>query len=352
MNKERSRQFMQKVVGDVGTAMAAALVFVGDHAGLFEAMAGAGPLGAAELVRRTGIHSRYVEEWLSAMVCAGYIEHDSARNQFELPDEHAMFLTNRSSEYYLGGMFAGVLSAVTIAPKLVAAFERGEGISFTEFGENLPLAFERMNRAVYEKRLVQSWLPTMPEVVRRLHAGGRAIDVGCGTGVVPVILAKAFPMAQIEGLDLDALSIEMARRHAREASVAQRVRFIHAPADVLARQGTYDLITTFDVVHDLPDPQGVLALIRSALNEGGSYLMVEPKMDDRLERNRENPFGRMLYSISCLHCIPQSLAQGGPGLGACWGPSQARRLAADVGFSHFDVLPIHSPALAFYELRV
>lgn len=351
MNKERSRQFMQKVVGDVGTAMAAALVFVGDHTGLFEAMAGAGPLGAADLVRRTGIHSRYVEEWLSAMVCAGYIEHDSARNQFELPDEHAMFLTNRSSEYYLGGMFAGVLGAVTIAPRLVAAFERGEGISFTEFGENLPLAFERMNRAVYENRLVQSWLPTMPEVVRRLHAGGRAIDVGCGTGVVPVILAKAFPMAHIEGLDLDALSIEIARRHAHDAGVAQRVRFIHASADLLARQGTYDLITTFDVVHDLPDPRGVLALIRSALNEGGSYLMVEPKMDDRLERNRENPFGRMLYSISCLHCIPQSLAQGGPGLGACWGPSQARRLAADVGFSYFDALPIHSPALAFYELR-
>lgn len=351
MNKERSRQFMQKVVGDVGTAMAAALVFVGDHAGLFEAMTGAGPLSATDLVRRTGLHSRYVEEWLSAMVCAGYIEHDSARNQFELPEEHAMFLSNRSSEYYLGGMFASVLAAVTIAPRLVAAIERGEGIAFPEFGENLPLAFEGMNRAVYENRLVQSWLPAMPEVVRRLHVGGRAIDIGCGTGVVPVILAKAFPKAHIEGLDLDAKSIEIARHHAREAAVAQRVHFIHAPANALAGLGTYDLITTFDVVHDLPDPRGVLVLIRSALNEGGSYLMVEPKMDDRLERNRENPFSLMLYSISCLHCVPQSLAQGGPGLGACWGPSQARRLAAEAGFSHFDVLPIHSPALAFYELR-
>lgn len=351
MNKERSRRFMEKVVGDVGTAMAAALVFVGDHTGLFKAMAGAGPLGAADLVRLTGIHTRYIEEWLSAMVCAGYIEHDSARNQFELPDEHAIFLTNRSSERYLGGMFAGVLGAVALAPRLVSAFERGEGISFSEFGENMPVAFEQMNRTVYENRLIQSWLPTMPEAVRRLHGGGRTIDIGCGTGIVPVILAKAFPMAHIEGLDLDAPSIEIARRYAREAGVSDRVRFTHASADVLAEQGTYDLITTFDVVHDLPDPSGVLKLIRNALNEGGSYLMVEPKVDDRLERNRENPFGRMLYSISCLHCIPQSLAQGGPGLGACWGPSQARRLATDAGFSHFAILPIHSPALAFYELR-
>jgi len=352
MNKERSQQFMQKVVGDAGTALAAALVFVGDRVGLFRAMAGGGALSAADLVERTGVHARYVEEWLSAMACAGYVDYDAGTDRFTLPEEHAMFFADASSEYYLGGLFAGLPDVMSAAPRLVAAFERGGGVSFADFGEGLPVALEQMNRAVYEKRLVQSWLPTMPDVVRRLQAGGRAIDVGCGTGIVPITLARAFPDAHVEGLDLDARSIAIAREYAQAAGLAERVRFVHAAADALASDPGYDLVTTFDTVHDLADPLGTLKRIRAALTDGGTYLMVEPKVDDRLENNLGNPFGKMLFAISCLHCVPQSLAQGGAGLGACWGPARARRLAAEAGFSHFQVLPARSPALAFYELRI
>lgn len=351
MDKERSQRFMQKVVGDVGTAMSAALVLIGDRAGLFKAMAGAGPLTGLALSELSGVHPRYVEEWLAAMACSGYVDHDPELDTFTLPDEHALFLTDPSTEFYLGGMFSGLPGLMAMAPRLAAAFERGGGVSFADFGEGMPVALEQMNRPVYESRLVKSWLPTMPEAVRRLQAGGRAIDIGCGTGIVPITLAKAFPDARIEGLDLDARSIEIARGYAREAGVADRVAFVRAPADTLRTDPGYDLISTFDVVHDLPDPVGVLRRIREALNEGGTYLMVEPKMDDRLERNRENPFGRMMYSISCMHCIPQSIAQGGPGLGACWGPTRARELAREAGFGHFEVLPARSPILAFYELK-
>lgn len=351
MDKERSQRFMQKVVGDLGTAMASALVLIGDRTGLFKAMAGAGPIDAAALVERSGVHARYVEEWLAAMVCAGYVEYDEHQERFTLPDEHAMFLTDPSSEYYLGGMFSGLPALMGAAPRLAAAFERGGGISFADFGEALPVALEQMNRSVYESRLVRSWLPAMPEVVRRLAAGGRAIDIGCGTGIVPITLAKAYPNARIEGLDLDARSIAIARGYAREAGVGDRVTFIEAPADTLTTGPHYDLVSTFDVVHDLPDPLGVLRRIRAALTEGGTYLMVEPKMDDRLEKNRDNPFGRMLYAISCMHCVPQSIAQGGPGLGACWGPTRARELAREAGFGHFEALPVRSPVLAFYELK-
>lgn len=351
MDKERTQRFMQKLVGDIGTAMAGALVFVGDRTGLFRAMAGAGPVAAERLADETGIHPRYVEEWLGAMTCAGYVEHDGATDTFTLPDEHALFLTDPGSEYYFGGMFEALPTVMGVAHRLVDAFTRGEGISFVEFGEGLPYALERMNRSVYENRLVQSWLPTLPETVRRLEAGGRTIDIGCGTGVVPVTLARAFPQAQVEGLDLDARSIEIARGYAAEAGVGDRVRFTCASAETLPAEPAYDLVTTFDVVHDLPDPLGILQRIRGALTEGGTYLMVEPKMDDRLERNEANPFGRMFYTMSCLHCIPQSLAQGGPGLGACWGPTRARELAEQAGFGHFEVLSARSPAMAFYELR-
>ena len=351
MDRERSQRFMQKVVGDVGTALAAALVIVGDNVGLFRAMAGEGAMRAQDLADKTGVHPRYIEEWLGAMVCAGYVEYDPAADRFALPEEHAVFFTDPSSEFYLGGLFAGLPALMAMVPRVSAAFERGGGVSFADFGGQMPLALEKMNRPVYESRLVRTWLPTMPEVVRRLQSGGRALDVGCGTGVVPITLARAFPQADIEGLDLDARSIEIARGYAREAGLGDRVRFTRGGAGELADDAAYDLVTTFDTVHDLPDPLGVVARIRAALSEGGTYLMVEPKVADDLEQNRENPFARMLFSISCLHCVPQSLAQGGPGLGACWGPAKARELARRAGFGQFEILPVRSPALAFYALR-
>ena len=351
MNKELSQKFMQKVVGDVGAALAAALVLAGDKAGLFKAMAGAGPLRAADLAARQAMHPRYAEEWLAAMACAGYVVYDAQADTFHLPDEHAVFFADPATEFYLGGLFTGLPGLMAMAPQLSRAFAGGGGIAFTEFGEQLPLALEAMNRPVYESRLVRTWLPTMPGVVLRLQQGGRAIDVGCGTGIVPIALARGFPQARVEGLDLDARSIEIARAHARDAGLAGRIRFIQGAVSTLNAAEPYDFITTFDVIHDLPDPAGALAAIRAALAEGGTYLMVEPRVDDRLENNLGNPFGRMLHAISCLHCVPQSLAQGGPGLGACWGPAKARALVLAAGFSHFVELPIRSPVMAFYEIH-
>lgn len=350
MDKEKSTQFMMKLVGDVGTTLAAGLLSVGDHSGLFKAMAGAGPLNSDALAERAGIPSRYVEEWLAVMAGAGYVEHDPAADTFLLPDEHAVFLTDASSEYYLGGLFQGLPGLLAMTPKLVTAFKPGKGISFSEFGAELPGSLEAMNRSVYENRLVRSWLPVMPEVVARLQAGGRALDVGCGTGVVPLTLAKAFPEATIAGLDFDARSIDIARGYAREAGLGDRIAFLAKPVEALPTEPGWDLISTFDVVHDLPDPLGAMKRIRSALAEGGTYLMVEPKVADQLESNVQNPFARMLYGMSCLHCVPQSLAQGGPGLGACWGEARAREMARDAGFGRFERLDIRSPAMAFYAL--
>jgi SAM-dependent methyltransferase len=350
MNKEKSTQFMMKLVSDVGTTLAAGLLFVGDHSGLFKAMAGAGPLSSDALAERAGVSSRYVEEWLAVMAGAGYVEHEPAADTFALPDEHAIFLTDASSEYYLGGLFQGLPGLLAMTPKLVTAFKTGKGISFSEFGAELPGSLEAMNRAVYENRLVRSWLPAMPQVVARLQAGGRAVDVGCGTGVVPVTLAKAFPAATIAGLDFDARSIGIARGYAREEGLGDRIAFLAEPVETLPIEPGWDFISTFDVIHDLPDPLGAMKRIRSALTEGGTYLMVEPKVADQLEKNVQNPFARMLYGMSCLHCVPQSLAQGGPGLGACWGEARAREMAREAGFGSFERLDIRSPAMAFYAL--
>jgi 2-polyprenyl-3-methyl-5-hydroxy-6-metoxy-1,4-benzoquinol methylase len=350
MDKEKSTRFMLKVVGDVATAMAAGLLLVGDRAGLFKHMAGAGPLGAAELAERSGVRVRYVEEWLGAMAGAGYVEYDAQGDRFTLPEEHAQFLTDPGSEFYLGGLYGSLPGLLSMAPKLAQAFQTGSGISFSDFGSELPQMLEVMNRPVYEARLVQQWLPALPGVVERLQAGGRALDVGCGTGVVPLTIAKAFPAATVAGIDLDQRSIDIAQGYAREAGLEGRLHFSAQPVEDLPLAPGWDLITTFDVMHDLPDPVGAMKRIRAALADGGTYLMVEPKVADDLETNMGNPFARMFYGISCLHCVPQSLAQGGLGLGACWGEKRARALAAEAGFTRFERMGIRTAGLVFYSL--
>jgi len=350
MDKEKSARFMSKLVGDVATAIATGLLQVGDRAGLLRAMAGAGPLTAAVLAERAGVRPRYVEEWLAAVAGAGYVEYDAATDSFLLPDEHAQFLVNPQAETYLGGLYNGLPALMAMVPKLADAFQSGDGIAFSDFGTGMPQLLEVMNRPVYEARLVKHWLPALPEVLRRLQAGGSALDIGCGTGVVPITLAKAFPSAQISGIDLDAHSIGIAQGYARDAGLGDRVQLSSRRIEDLPADARWDLISTFDVVHDLPDPVDALRRIRAALSEGGSYLMVEPRVADDLQTNLANPFARMLYGISCLHCVPQSLAQGGGGLGACWGEKRARALAAEAGFAHFERLPIRTAALAFYAL--
>ena len=232
-------------------------MLVGQQTGLFKAMAGAGAMSADQLVAKTGVHARYVEEWLGAMVCNGYVDHDPQADTFTFPDEHALFLTDESTEYYLGGLFVGLPGLMAMVPRVVKAFEKGSGIAFTDFGEGLPVALEQMNRPVYENRLTKSWLPTMPQVVAKLQAGGRAIDIACGTGVVPITLAKAYPNARIEGLDLDARSIAIAKTYAEQAGLAADSDSYNAPAQSIeAGAEGDDLISTFDVIHDLPRPGG------------------------------------------------------------------------------------------------
>jgi len=352
MDKSRSQAFMMKVVSDIAAATTVSLVYVGDRVGLFKAMAGAGPLTREALEQRTGVHPRYLEEWLAAMFVAGYVDHDADADTWTLPDEHAVFFASDDSEYYLGGLFKGAPALAAMAPQVAEAFETGQGIAFQAYGEGQPVTIEQMNRAVYRARLVRQWLPTLPRVVQRLQDGGCAIDIGCGTGLVPVLLAQAYPHARITGLDFDARSIEIARENARKAGVHERVTFIHASATELPLvDGGWDFISTFDCVHDLGEPERVLRRIRGALAPEGAYLMVEPKVAERLTDDANNPFARMLHGISCLHCVPVSLAQGGPGLGACWGEARARRLAGEAAFASFQVLPIRSPVQAFYELR-
>lgn len=350
MDKAKTQQFMMKIIGDVGSSVAAGLVFIGDRVGLFRAMAADEPLQLDEVVAKTGLQARYVEEWLAGMVVAGYLTYDPEAHTYTLPEEHAYFLASEGTDHFLGGLYRGLPRMLGTAPQVATAFEQGGGVTFQDYGEEFPHIIEHMNRGQYEQRLVQSWLPTMPEVVTRLQHGGSALDIGCGTGVVPLLIAKAFPQARVTGVDIDQRSIDTARQRAQESGLNDRVTFVLSSAKWLPDTPRYDFISTFDCVHDLVDPLGTLQRIHRILAPGGTYLMVEPKVADQLENNI-NPIGVMMYGFSVLHCLTQSLAHDGAGLGACWGEGKARALAQQAGFTHFEALDIRSPVQSFYAIK-
>lgn len=350
MDKERVKAFADKVFGDMAGAMTAGLGFVGVKTGLFRAMAGKDPLTAEELVAVTRLQPRYVEEWLKAMVCAGYLEHDSGRNTYRLPEEHAFLLASEGTDHFMGGLFCMAPVLLRVAPRVAAAFVQGGGVPFEDYGADGVEALDLINRGQYEQRFAGHWLKSLPEVVARLEAGGRALDVGCGAGRVVLTLAKAYPRAMIVGADPDPESIRQANAAADAQGLHERVRFLARGTGELASEGRFDLVTICDCLHDFAAPMKTLGEIRALLKDDGVLLVVEPKAADRLEDNC-NPIGTMYYGFSVFHCMTQSLARGGPGLGTCMGPTLTKALLREAGFTRFDILEIKSQVLAFYAVR-
>lgn len=350
MNKERVRAFADKIFGDMAGAMTAGLGFVGVKTGLFRAMAGKGPLPLDELVAMTNLQSRYVEEWLKGMVCAGYLEYEPGAGTYRLPDEHAFLLAHEGTHQFMGGLFCMAPVLLRVAPKVAVAFEKGGGVPFEDYGEDGVEALDLINRGQYVKRFAGHWLKSLPAIVQRLEAGGRVLDVGCGAGRVVLTLARAFPQATIVGVDPDRESIRQANAAADAEGLRADVRFLAGTTGELSSEEKFDLITACDCVHDFPAPDETLKEMRALLRPDGVLLVIEPKTADRLEDNC-NSIGTMYYGFSVFHCMTQSLAQGGPGLGTCMGPARTKALLERAGLTRFEILDIKSDVLAFYAIR-
>lgn len=348
MDKDKAKAVADQIFGDMAGAMTAGLCYVGTTTGLFAAMAGKGPLTLPDVVRESGLQPRYVEEWLKGMTAARYLDYDAARETFSLSEEHAYFLASDGTDHYVGGLFAMATVLLRVAPQVAQAFREGGGVQFEDYGRDGVVALDMVNRGQYEQRFAGYWLKAVPDAVAALAAGGRALDVGCGAGRVCVALAKAFPDADIVGLDPDGESIEQAGAAAAAAHV--RVRFLAQRTGEIARGEGFDLITACDCIHDFAQPGRTLAEIRGLLKPGGTLFIMEPKVADRLEDNR-NDMATMFYGFSVFHCMTQSLAQGGPGLGTCMGPARTEQLVRDAGFTRFERLDIKSQAFLFYAAR-
>ena len=327
MDKDKAKAFADKVFVDMAGAMTAGMGYVGVKTGLFRVMAGKGPMRAEDVARQAKLVPRYVEEWLKGMTTAGYLDYDPAAQTYAFPDEHAFMLASEGTDHFMGGLFSMVPVLMRIAPDVATAFERGGGVAFEKFGADGVNGLDVMNRGQYEQRLTSYWLKALPDVKARLEAGGRALDVGCGAGRVSVALAKAFPKATVVGLDPDRESIRQAEAAAAEAGLSGRVSFVAANTGNLDGGEGFDLITACDCIHDFAAPQLTLKQIRTLLKPDGTLFIVEPRAADKLEDNI-NPIATMLYGFSIFHCMTQSLAQGGPGLGTCMGPARTEALTA------------------------
>ena len=323
--------FVHKALGDIGSALTASLVVIGDKLGLYRAMAGAGPLTSAELAKRTETNERSVREWLAAQAAAGYVDYDAATGRYSLPEEHAVALTDEDSPACVLGGFQGMTAAMRAAPKVTDAFRTGQGVGWHEHDPELFVGVERFFRPGYNANLVAAWIPALEGVEAKLKAGGRVADVGCGHGASTIILAKAYPKSTFVGFDYHAPSVEAARDRAKTAGVSDRVRFEVASAKTYA--GTYDLVACFDCLHDMGDPVGAAAHVRQSLAPNGTWMLVEPRAGDHVHDNL-NPVGRLFYSVSTLVCTQASLAQEvGTALGAQAGEARLREVLTEAGFT-------------------
>jgi 2-polyprenyl-3-methyl-5-hydroxy-6-metoxy-1,4-benzoquinol methylase len=329
IDEKKLLEFVFRVVGDVGAAMSSTLVLVGERLGLYKAMAEAGPVTSEELAKLTGTAERYVREWLGNQAASGYVVYDAETAKFRLPPEHAMCLANEQSPVFLLGAF-GIMKAMQKGEdRAIENFRTGAGLEWGAQHHCLFEATERFFRSAYVGHLVNDWIPALGGVKEKLERGALVADVGCGLGASTIILAQAFPKAKLVGFDYHEGSIESARERAKAAGVADRVEFEVAKSTSFGG-GPYDLVCTFDCLHDMEDPSGAARHVRRSLAKDGTWMIVEPLAGDRVEQNI-NPVSRVYYAASTMICVPHSLSAGGPALGAQAGEARLRKVIVEEG---------------------
>ena len=331
---EKLQQFVSRAVEEVGSTLNTALVVMGDKLGLYRALAGAGGLSSAELAARTGNAERYVREWLNSQAAGGFVEYDPDSSKYRLGAEQAVALTDAESPAYLPGFFQAAVGSVIDSPRIVEAARSGDGLGWHEHVHDVHDGCDRFFRPGYNTHLTAEWLPALDGVVDKLERGALVADVGCGHGSSTILMAQAFPNSDFTGSDYHDGSIETARHRAREAGVADRVRFEVAPAAAYSGRD-YDLVTMFDCLHDMGDPVGAARHVRGTLKPEGTWMVVEPHAGDRLEENL-NPVGRVYYGFSTLLCTPASLSQEvGLALGAQAGEGRIREVVQAGSLTRF-----------------
>jgi SAM-dependent methyltransferase/transcriptional regulator with XRE-family HTH domain len=348
VDQDKLNEFLHRFVGDLGATIAAGSVVVGDRLGLYRALAEK-PQWPQELAERTGTAPRYVEEWLRGQAAGGYVEYDAASGTYSLTAEQAFALTDPDGPLYAPGAFQLALGALRAEPEITQAFRTGEGVGWHEHDQDVFTGCERFFRPGYIANLLTAWLPALDGVEATLRAGGKVADIGCGLGASTILMARAYPRSAFTGFDYHEGSVTQARARAADAEGLGQVAFETASAQTFTG-GPYDLVTSFDCLHDMGDPLGAARHVRRSLAPDGTWMIVEPAAGDTVTDNL-NPIGRVYYSLSAFLCVPNALSQeGGYSLGAQAGERPIRRLATDAGFTRFRRVA-ETPFNIVYEAR-
>jgi SAM-dependent methyltransferase len=349
VDQDKLMDFLHKFVGDLGATMAAGNVVVGDRLGLYRALAQR-PLLPHELAQQTGTATRYVDEWLRGQAAGGYVEYNPKDGTYSLTPEQAFALTDPDGAVYAPGAFQLALGTLRAEPQVTDAFRTGSGIGWHEHHDEVFTGCERFFRPGYAANLVSAWLPALDGAQDKLRAGARVADIGCGHGASTELMARAYPNATFTGSDYHEGSITQARKRTADAGLSDRVTFEVASAQDFSG-GPYDLVTSFDCLHDMGDPLGAARHVRDMLAPDGTWMVVEPAAGATVADNL-NPVGRVYYSFSTFLCVPNALAQdGGYSLGAQAGEEPMRRLAADAGYTRFRRVA-ETPFNIVYEARL
>jgi 2-polyprenyl-3-methyl-5-hydroxy-6-metoxy-1,4-benzoquinol methylase len=348
VNPQKLEAFLGRVVSDFGAAFGVALAHLGDQLGLYKAMAFAGPLSSAELAASCGVYERYVREWLINQAAGGYIEYDAATGKYNLPDEHAVALTDEDSPFYVAGGFEVVNALLKAEERIAANFVSGEGMCWGEHHHSLFKGTERFFRPSYVGNLLTNWLPAIPGMLEKLNDGIRVADLGCGHGASTLIMARAFPASHFTGFDNHGPSVEKANELAAAQGLSERVQFKVASAQDFDG-AAYDFITFFDCLHDMGDPVNALKNCAAHLASNGTIMAVEP-MAGRTTAENFNPVGRVYSGASVLCCTPNALATGGYALGTVASDDALAEVAHQAGFTQFK-RATETPFNRVFEIR-
>jgi 2-polyprenyl-3-methyl-5-hydroxy-6-metoxy-1,4-benzoquinol methylase len=347
-NQSQADAFAEKMLGIITNAGVALMASVGHRTGLFDVMARLPPATSEEIARQAGLTERYVREWLGAMVTGGIIAYQPEAKTYHLPAEHAAFLTRAAIPNNLAGVAQWIAVLGQVEDRIVEAFKSGGGVPYEAFNRFHQVMAEESSQTVVFG-LLEHILPLAPGLIERLERGIDVLDVGCGSGFALCLMAKAFPQSRFTGIDMSRDAIAAGQRRAEEQGI-KNLQFEVRDAARLDGARGYDLITAFDAIHDQADPARVLSGISRALRPGGTFLMQDIRASSVLERNLENPLAPFIFTISCMHCMTVSLAQGGAGLGAAWGEELAVKMLREAGFGKVEVQRLEHDVMNNYYI--
>ena len=348
LDETRAAAFGEKMAGILNGGAIAMMTSIGHRTGLFDTMATLPPATSAEIAECAGLQERYVREWLGAMVTGGIVEVNEASTHYALPPEHAACLTRGARPGNMAATAQWIPLLGAVESQVVECFERGGGVPYDAYERFHAVMAEESDQTVVAV-LEDVLLPAVPGLVARLEAGIDVLDVGCGSGHALSTMARAFPRSRFTGYDLSPEAVLSARASARAEGLAN-LRFEARDVSQLPEVDRFDLVTAFDAIHDQARPDVVLAAIASALRPDGTFLMQDIAGTSHVHEDREGPMSPFLYTISCMHCMTVSLAQGGMGLGAMWGRDTACRMLGEAGFGDVSVMELeHDPLNFLYD---